>query len=698
MSKRKQFIRLRDLQDNLKKYNAFSINGYFPLFDTINDATVVSPVSSYHIHEFEGIEYYMPDGLGGPGSGLQFHGDYKPDDIESIVSTPIQARTQQLSFKRRDFLAVTGRLSDYLSARVGSIGGACGTISSAMQAHASSVYVNPNTGISEGFQLKYWPDIPSMITTLQQYQIGSYPLGTNIHDLPALAASLGIDFPNSISERAMFDDKIWLGVHVHEVGFPQDPQFDNTPIYIIELDFDINTLVATFNRKIEIPQFIWKGYDWVINTYTKTTKVSPNAGMGPNKLLINVAYPCNTPGCDEAKFYSLDVSGSTGVATYLFDGSSRDAVYLPYSNTIVAMPSTGFPNNTIVHYEIDGTIIDSITINSNLSFCSFAPAMWCDSGKIYIQDSPSCWNQGTNDPNFGVTGMWEISTSPLTATLRPYTSSWDVGSHFLGTDAASNPRCCEDPPFLPSWNCTPTGCEDPNDGTGTYTTLSACEDFCFSWNCTPTGCIDPGDQSGQYTNLSTCEDICRHWECVSLSQTSSQCNEVTGPAQLGNLSHYTSLQNCQIDCAIESWNCVQVGTPGNVTYTCLDPYTGLGQYNASNGGLAACQAACGPTVIPDTWDCEFDIDPLGNTPPSYYCVQKYDGSGQYYSLAACQARCKGDPQPPGESWDCDDNYNCYDPGTGLGQYQTLLACQAACKPGDSPRPTPPPREPSDTGY
>jgi len=85
MSKRKQFRRLRDLQDNLKKYNAFSVYGYFPLFDTINDAIAVSPVSSYHIHEFEGVEYYMPDGL--EMGKTQFHGDYEVNNIESVVPT-----------------------------------------------------------------------------------------------------------------------------------------------------------------------------------------------------------------------------------------------------------------------------------------------------------------------------------------------------------------------------------------------------------------------------------------------------------------------------------------------------------------------------------------------------------------------------------------------------------------------------------
>ena len=92
MSKRKQFRRLRDLQDNLVKYNAFSVYGYFPLFDSIDAAIEVSPVSSYHIHEFEGIEYYMPDGL--EMGKTQFHGDYKLNraagllPVESLSETP----------------------------------------------------------------------------------------------------------------------------------------------------------------------------------------------------------------------------------------------------------------------------------------------------------------------------------------------------------------------------------------------------------------------------------------------------------------------------------------------------------------------------------------------------------------------------------------------------------------------------------
>ena len=82
MSKRNEFIKNKSLQDNLKKYNAFSVNGYFPLFNNIDDAIVVSPVTSYHIHEFESVEYYMPDGL--EMGKTQFHGDYKEQDTQTV--------------------------------------------------------------------------------------------------------------------------------------------------------------------------------------------------------------------------------------------------------------------------------------------------------------------------------------------------------------------------------------------------------------------------------------------------------------------------------------------------------------------------------------------------------------------------------------------------------------------------------------
>ena len=61
----------------------FSINGYYPLYSTEEESNAASNGNgSSHFHILNSITYYMPNGLGGPGSGTQFHGDY----INEILS------------------------------------------------------------------------------------------------------------------------------------------------------------------------------------------------------------------------------------------------------------------------------------------------------------------------------------------------------------------------------------------------------------------------------------------------------------------------------------------------------------------------------------------------------------------------------------------------------------------------------------
>ena len=67
------------------------------------------------------------------------------------------------------------------------------------------------------------------------------------------------------------------------------------------------------------------------------------------------------------------------------------------------------------------------------------------------------------------------------------------------------------PPVTPSWDCDGHGnCSDPGDGSGTYSTLTACQTACIvpSWNCDNCVCTDPNDGSGTYSTLTACEDVC----------------------------------------------------------------------------------------------------------------------------------------------------------------------------------------------
>ena len=92
MSARQKFIN----DKKPKETGPFGIAGYYPLYDTIDGAIINSPTPvesrsgedtyGYHIHEFEGTEYYMPNGL--EMGVTQFHGDYDGQIIPETIVEP----------------------------------------------------------------------------------------------------------------------------------------------------------------------------------------------------------------------------------------------------------------------------------------------------------------------------------------------------------------------------------------------------------------------------------------------------------------------------------------------------------------------------------------------------------------------------------------------------------------------------------
>ena len=77
----------------IEETGPFAIAGYFPLYDTIEGAIFAAPkllenregenTLGYHIHEFNGVEYYMPNGL--ELGVTQFHGDYVVEQQRQIA-------------------------------------------------------------------------------------------------------------------------------------------------------------------------------------------------------------------------------------------------------------------------------------------------------------------------------------------------------------------------------------------------------------------------------------------------------------------------------------------------------------------------------------------------------------------------------------------------------------------------------------
>jgi hypothetical protein len=140
-------------------------------------------------------------------------------------------------------------------------------------------------------------------------------------------------------------------------------------------------------------------------------------------------------------------------------------------------------------------------------------------------------------------------------------------------------------PQTVTYECINYSCVDPGTGSGSYSTLSACQANCtapVTFECDwPGNCYDPGDGSGWYTTYADCMNDCTPqttWDCVAPGNCQDPGDES------GN---YWSLQDCQNDCAIVStWDC-------DAALGCIDPGTGTGLYTS----LAGCQSNCTSTSI-----------------------------------------------------------------------------------------------------
>ena len=208
----------------------------------------------------------------------------------------------------------------------------------------------------------------------------------------------------------------------------------------------------------------------------------------------------------------------------------------------------------------------------------------------------------------------------------------------------------------PTFNCLVTGCEDPGDGSGQYGSLAFCESMCScdSFNNWPTNDPNPTIVPNQDQWCEWCVDY-----------------ENNGFTNFNPLGVSWGDPNVVCDCCPiqTSFNCTPIG--------CEDPGDGSGQY----GSLADCEAMCScdsfnnwptndqnPTIIPnqDQW-CEWCVDYENN------------GFTNFNPLGVSW----GDPNvvcdccPIQTSFNCTP-IGCEDPGDGSGQYGSLADCEAMC--------------------
>ena len=257
------------------------------------------------------------------------------------------------------------------------------------------------------------------------------------------------------------------------------------------------------------------------------------------------------------------------------------------------------------------------------TFCDCVNAPCCPEGEAYFF---TCNNLPI--PSQVVYGCMDdgITADPWIIANRP--SSW------IGSASNYNPQANVDDcdcfyQGTSSWDCDGQGnCFDPGTGLGQYATLAICQQNC------PVPCpSDPLTQSVAITPATGGTGGCPN-----------HLND--GTVQI----HITAVQAPLISSTF-LWATQLSDSSGNMIHS-SGPHTGLTNTPVFSG------------LSPDTYTYRI-IDLNTNC------------DWTYTAIVACQ-----DPPPP-VSFTCDpQNGGCFDPGNGSGQYATLAQCQAApgCEP------------------
>tara|TARA_A100001201_G_scaffold114487_1_gene98151 strand:+ start:1732 stop:2100 length:369 start_codon:yes stop_codon:yes gene_type:complete len=91
MSRRAAFFKEqqeKNIKNTINNSNAFSINGYYPLFNTAEEAILISPEDDYHTHDINNVQYFMPNGL--EMNVTQFHGNYEEEVVENNIDIELE--------------------------------------------------------------------------------------------------------------------------------------------------------------------------------------------------------------------------------------------------------------------------------------------------------------------------------------------------------------------------------------------------------------------------------------------------------------------------------------------------------------------------------------------------------------------------------------------------------------------------------
>jgi hypothetical protein len=523
---------------------------------------------------------------------------------------------------------------------------------------------------------------------------------------------------NTNISNAQIEDQLRI---LNEDFSKTNPEFPNPPRNTFisyagnpELEFCLATIDPNGNPTTGITRTATTKTGWDYNTESNDMKQASTGGIdnwAPLRYL-NI-WVCN-----------ISSSGS--------GGQTLGYAYLP---GLQASNSQSWKDGLVVDYQYFGTT-GSVSSSSDgrtttheighylgLSHTFCESGGCCDNDDSNVDDTPATDgiyfgsvntntnNNSCNDLNYGFSNdlidmdenymayssnTWMFSNGQVTAMLNVLNaSSWQGGRKDLWQNTTVTVDCSNI--VASSWDCDAQGnCNDPGNGTGFYSSYSACVNAC---NCLAQPLpLSEGFQNSSSlpTNWSLINnDNDKTWEITSLAGYNS-----TSSIYMNN-ADYTS--NGEVDDLVLSTLNLSSSSPVDLlfdyAYTLwTDPNSNP---NFSDTLQILVSSDCGSTWqkiweksgvnlvtsnpvftgaawIPsnnNSWASE-SIS-LNNYINQQDFIIKFRNITDYENnLFLDNINITG--TSIAQSWDCDEQGNCIDPGNGNGQYSTLSACNYVC--------------------
>jgi hypothetical protein len=249
-------------------------------------------------------------------------------------------------------------------------------------------------------------------------------------------------------------------------------------------------------------------------------------------------------------FYPLSIG--TGIwYRYTVSPYGSSGSPLPYLTTNSTATYATFPSKTAIMQTLTG-LQPGIVYNVTIEYSS-------SNFEVYHYTNTTLVTGPINLPSISAGAGTHVFS------ITAQTASFDTLVFFAGKPASVFSisvigECEEDP----TWNCTDGNCIEIIDGTGTFTSLTACQNNCGveSWDCDSHGhCYDPGNGLGAFPDYASCLRLCptlgTMWNC---DIDSGGCYQVSGTGQ------YTSEALCLNDCATATHYYCEILCPIGMEY------------------------------------------------------------------------------------------------------------------------------------